>query len=44
MMSVIFDLAVHTMPQELQGDKVDEDPPVMPDRCLLVGARKTERQ
>jgi len=44
-MSVMFILAMHMMRQELEGDKVEEDPVVMPNRSILVGVpRKTERQ
>jgi hypothetical protein len=45
MMSVIFDLAMHTMLQELEKDKIEESPPVMPDRPIHVGVpRKIQRQ
>jgi hypothetical protein len=45
MMSVIFDLAMHTMLQELEKDKIEESPPVMSDRPIRVGVpRKIQRQ
>ena len=45
MMSVIFDLAMRTMRQELEGDKVEEDPLVTSNRSIPVSVlRKTERQ
>lgn len=43
--SVTFDLAMHAIMQELEGDKVEEDPLATPNRSNLVGVpRKTKRQ
>jgi hypothetical protein len=45
MMSVIFDLAMNAILQELGGDKVNENPPAISNRFTLVGVQlKTERQ
>lgn len=44
-MSVIANLAMSTILQKLEGDKVDEDPPAISKRSILVGVlRKIEQQ